>query len=80
MKKKKKKNYFKYPCDIQIDELSNVQSLHFEPFNNQTKLQTIWIFDVSASEHLTNNKEILKNYRKNKITLKCANSIYMFFN
>ncbi|OUM59001.1 hypothetical protein PIROE2DRAFT_64053 [Piromyces sp. E2] len=32
-----------------------------------------WTFDTGASEHITNNKEILTNFKEKEITLKCAN-------
>jgi len=40
----------------------------------QDENNTIWTFDTGASEHITNNKDILKNFKEEKITLRCANN------
>ena len=36
--------------------------------------ETSWLYDSSAGEHLTNNKEILDNYTEEKTELRCANN------
>ncbi|OUM58204.1 hypothetical protein PIROE2DRAFT_64577 [Piromyces sp. E2] len=41
---------------------------------NQDENKTTWTFDTGASEHITNNKNILKNFKEEKVTLKCANN------
>ena len=35
---------------------------------------TVWTFDIGDSEHITNNKEILSNFREEKISMQCANN------
>jgi len=35
---------------------------------------TTWTFDTGASEHITCNKDILTNFKKEKVILKCANN------
>ncbi|ORX33612.1 hypothetical protein BCR36DRAFT_448949 [Piromyces finnis] len=39
--------------------------------------KTIWTFDTGASEHITNNKDILTNFEEEKVILKCAKRIYL---
>jgi len=36
--------------------------------------ETVWIFDAGASEHITCNKDILKEWKKKKVTFRCANN------
>jgi len=42
--------------------------------NKENPKQTVWTFDTGASEHITNNKNILEDFREKKIILKCANN------
>eukprot|EP00833_Pecoramyces_ruminatium_P014940 jgi/Orpsp1_1/1188972/evm.model.d7180000068605.1 len=41
--------------------------------------KTQWLYDSGAGEHITNNKNILKNFINEPITLKCANNTYCDF-
>ena len=41
---------------------------------NSSEDTTIWTFDTGASEHITNNKDILSNFREEKISMQCANN------
>lgn len=34
---------------------------------------TVWTYDTGASEHITNDKSILENFTKQRITMRCAN-------
>ena len=38
------------------------------------KNQTTWVYDTGASEHITNDKDILENFISKKIIMKCANN------
>jgi len=40
---------------------------------------TTWTYDTGASEHITNNKNILEDYTENKTTMKCANNTLCHF-
>ena len=40
---------------------------------NQDNNEVVWTFDTGCSEHITNNKSILKNFRYQNIHMKCAN-------
>lgn len=44
------------------------------------KSKTLWIYDTGASEHITNNKDILINFKEEKIIMKCANNFLCEFN
>ena len=41
--------------------------------NSQNKNFTNWIYDTGASEHITNNKDILTDFKNQQTTMKCAN-------
>ena len=45
--------------------------------NNFNK--SYWLFDSGAGEHLTNNINLLKNFKEEKITLRCANNTICTF-
>ena len=45
-----------------------------DKLNNINENYTYWIYDTGAAEHITNNKNILKNFTNKKIMLKCANN------
>jgi len=44
------------------------------------KSKTLWIYDTGVSEHITNNKDILINFKEEKIIMKCANNFLCEFN
>jgi len=43
-------------------------------YNKNYNNTTCWTYDTGASEHVTNNKNILKNFIKRKIKMTCANN------
>jgi len=50
-----------------------------EIFNiNYNKAETSeWLYDSGAGEHITNDLSLLKNFKKEKIKLRCANNTYI---
>ena len=41
--------------------------------NNNCTVKSVWLYDSGAGEHITNNKELLKNFKQENIKLNCAN-------
>jgi len=62
-----KDKYYKY-YEKMVYDINNFSV----PYNNNFE-RSIWLYDSGAGEHLTNNKNLLINYRKEKIVLRCAN-------
>jgi len=52
--------------------LKNISSINFYD-------KSYWLYDSGAGEHLTNNKNLLKNYKKEEIELTCANNTVCTF-
>ncbi|ORX59057.1 hypothetical protein BCR36DRAFT_453294 [Piromyces finnis] len=70
-KDKKYKNYIK-----------NVFNLCYKDFRVNNVLnfkKSSWLYDSGAGEHLTNNKNLLINFKKRKIILRCANNTSVVF-
>ena len=40
----------------------------------RSKGHSTWTFDTGASEHITNNKDLLHDFKENPITMSCANN------
>ena len=40
---------------------------------NYNYIKSVWLYDSGAGEHITNNKELLKNFKYENIKLNCAN-------
>jgi len=53
--------------------VNNVETNSNEEFNTNNK-EIIWAYDTGCSEHITNNKSILTNFRYENIHMKCANN------
>ena len=49
-----------------------INNINYENDNSNSEI-TSWIYDTGASEHITNNKNILTNFKEKQITMKCAN-------
>jgi len=45
------------------DDENTTNKLEYNQYKN-----TLWTFDTGASEHITCNKDILTNYKKEKVT------------
>lgn len=58
------------------DEISFINNINYKDNNpdNNSEKYTTWIYDTGASEHITNNKNILKNFTNKKVSMKCANN------
>jgi len=41
---------------------------------NSNDSYIIWTYDTGCSEHITNNKNVLKNFRNERIQMRCANN------
>lgn len=57
------------------DKLS-INLVTAEDFDNNI---TMWTYDSGSSEHITNDKSLLKNYTEQIITMKCANDTECHF-
>jgi len=58
-----------------IQENSCVSSVE-----KQSENKTVWTFDTGASEHITNDKKILKNFKEEDVVMRCANGSICKFN
>jgi len=56
----------------QINTLKNILRT-----NNEKKIN--WLYVSGTGEHITNNLNLLKNYKEEYIRLKCANNMYCDF-
>ena len=62
-----------------VSSLDNIYVDHkFDNFNNFKKF-SIWTFDTGSSEHITNNKNLLNNFKYKTISMKCANNTECIF-
>jgi len=52
---------------------------HDESSTQNEDSYTTWTYNTGASEHITNNKNILEDYTENKTTMKCANNTLCHF-
>jgi len=43
------------------------------------KGHSTWTFDTGASEHITNNRELLENYKEKTVTMSCVNNSFCIF-
>ena len=70
----KENNDFIY-SDSEKEMFNNlyINNVNYDNKNNNNKITT-WIYDTGASEHITNNKNILTNFTQKPITMKCANN------
>lgn len=64
------KNENKEEINQDINSLEN-NDIHEDVSENK---EIYWTFDTGCSEHITFNKNILKNFRKENIKMKCANN------
>jgi len=55
------------------DDLLLIYNIENKEEDNNSKFTT-WIYDTGASEHITNNKNILRNFKQFKTKMKCANN------
>ena len=47
--------------------------------NQEKQNKSEWLYDSGAGEHITNNKNLLTNFKKEHIQLRCANNTYCDF-
>ena len=70
-----KENECKGERHDQHNKLNNVQNTpNGSTHPDQQVGQTTWIFDTGASEHITNNKDVLEDYQETNVILRCANN------
>jgi hypothetical protein len=48
--------------------------------NRDNEDTVILIYDIECSEHITHNKDILTNFRNEKVEIRCANNTKCSFN
>ena len=59
----------------ETEKLNNIQNMNLKVnLSKPSEKKTNWVFDTGASEHITNNKDILEDYIEHQVTLKCANN------
>ncbi len=51
-----------------------INNIIYETNKNNNNKVTSWVYDTGASEHITNNKNILTDFIEKQITMKCANN------
>jgi len=76
------KSCLNYNCNITpINEASNSMTNCNQCENAQVNNNSTinWLYDSGAVKHIANNINILNNYNKQKVSLRCANeSLYDF--
>lgn len=60
---------------IEIENKNN-KTLNQTPINNNT---SIWYYDTGSYNHIVNDKNLLKDFKQEKIYLKCANNTLLEF-
>ena len=62
--------------DNKVNSVNTIEVLHDynNNKNNNKEEEVIWTYDIGCSEHMTYDKNILKNFYKLDIKMKCANN------
>jgi len=62
--------------DNKVNSVNTIEAPHDynNNKNNNKEEEVIWTYDIGCSEHMTYDKNILKNFNKLDIKMKCANN------